>query len=82
MKIKGETKDKALEKLHSSTLFLKVADGPNKRISHFQSFPHCSSDRGLILGNILADVRLHFFFFFWVWLLVLELLLFKYLFCF
>lgn len=50
-----------MEKLHSSALFLNVADGPNKIICHFQSFPHCSFDRDLILGDLLADVKTSFF---------------------
>lgn len=49
-----------MENLHSSSLFFKVADGPSKRICQFQSFTHCSSDSGLILENILADVKLSY----------------------
>lgn len=36
MKIRG-IEDKALERLHSSALFLKAAYGPNKRTCHFRS---------------------------------------------
>lgn len=64
MKIKGKPKTK-LWKIYIPLLyFFKVADGPNKRICHFQSFPHCSSESGLILGSILADVKTSLFIWF------------------
>lgn len=62
MKIRG-IEDKALERLHSSALFLKAAYGPNKRTCHFRySFRvHLT---GVLFWEICWQMLKTFFFFF------------------
>lgn len=59
MKIEGKLQTR-FWKGYIPHLFLKVTNGPNKIICYFQTFTHCSFDRGIILGNFLADVELHY----------------------
>lgn len=63
MKIRG-IEDKALERLHSSALFLKAAYGPNKRTCHFRSSFRVHLT-GVLFWEICWQMLKTFFFFFW-----------------